>query len=374
MYIVNKETKKTKMVNEISYSDIGLKERNDLQEWIANNTELLGEELLIIQKEFDGFNNTRERLDLLALDKEGNLVIIENKLDDSGRDVVWQAMKYAGYSSTLTKSDIKSIFQQYLDKCGIEEKVEDLIVDFFNKSNFDEVILNNELSQRIILVARSFRPEVTNTVMWALKYGINIKCIEIIPYMIGENLVVDTNQIIPEKSTEDMTIKYQEKAYEQFKDRNYRQKSEVYRNEFWHLFLPKFNEVSELFRGRSLDLDFYNHWVSAGAKITSVVYVFWVTSDHVGVALEIGSTDKEYNKKVYDFLNQYEDDINEKFGGELSWERNSDKKISRIAARLYDVSIFNKDDWDKMMDFLKNNMLNLEKSLKDYIELYKHSK
>lgn len=43
------------------------------------------EELLIIQKEFDGFEDTRERLDLLALDKEGRLVLIENKLDDTGR-------------------------------------------------------------------------------------------------------------------------------------------------------------------------------------------------------------------------------------------------------------------------------------------------
>lgn len=129
---------------------------------------MLGEELLIIQKEFDGFNNTRERLDLLALDKDGNLVIVENKLDDSGREVVWQAMKYAGYSSTLTKDDIKSIFQQYLDKFGINEKSEDLITEFLDKSSFDEVILNNELSQRIILVAKSFRPEVTNTVMGRL--------------------------------------------------------------------------------------------------------------------------------------------------------------------------------------------------------------
>ncbi|MEX0604876.1 MAG: hypothetical protein WD623_04740 [Marinobacter sp.] len=29
----------------------------------------------------------REWLDLLAIDKDGNLVIIENKLDDSGQDV-----------------------------------------------------------------------------------------------------------------------------------------------------------------------------------------------------------------------------------------------------------------------------------------------
>ena len=50
----------------------------------------LGEELLIIQKEFSGFDDTQERLDLLALDKDGRLVVIENKLDDSGRD--WLVM------------------------------------------------------------------------------------------------------------------------------------------------------------------------------------------------------------------------------------------------------------------------------------------
>jgi len=43
---------------------------------------------LVIQKEFDGFNETNERLDLLALDKQGNIVVIENKLDDSGKDVI----------------------------------------------------------------------------------------------------------------------------------------------------------------------------------------------------------------------------------------------------------------------------------------------
>ena len=40
----------------------------------SKNPEVLGEELLIIQKEFDGFNDTKERLDLLALDSDGGLV------------------------------------------------------------------------------------------------------------------------------------------------------------------------------------------------------------------------------------------------------------------------------------------------------------
>ena len=112
MYLVDNETKRVTEIKNTSFKNCGLKERKDLQEWIANNPNILGEELLIIQKEFDGFNDTNERLDLLAIDKLGNLVIIENKLDDSGKNVVWQAMKYAGYCSSLKNDDIKEILFQ----------------------------------------------------------------------------------------------------------------------------------------------------------------------------------------------------------------------------------------------------------------------
>src|SRR5690606_27464897 len=71
-------------------------------------------ELLIIQKEFSGFKDTNERLDLLALDKQGNLVVIGNKLDDSGREVAWQVLKYASYCSSLSTEDITQIYNSYL--------------------------------------------------------------------------------------------------------------------------------------------------------------------------------------------------------------------------------------------------------------------
>lgn len=79
-------------VQKVSFSELNLRERCHLQEWLAKHPNALtddnvDDELLIIQKEFSGFSDTNERLDLLAIDKKGNLVIIENKLDDSGRDV-----------------------------------------------------------------------------------------------------------------------------------------------------------------------------------------------------------------------------------------------------------------------------------------------
>ncbi len=84
MYIIDREKNRISKLEEKTFHELKFKEREHLQEWIANNPSSLGEVLLIIQKEFNGFGETNERPDLLALDKLGNLVIIENKLDDSG--------------------------------------------------------------------------------------------------------------------------------------------------------------------------------------------------------------------------------------------------------------------------------------------------
>ena len=131
MYLIDKENNRIKvLLKERKFSELGFKERQHLQQWIAESPEILGEELLVIQQEFDGFNDTNERLDLLALDKEGNIVVIENKLDDTGRDVTWQVLKYASYCSTLTKENIRKIYQDYLDKRGKGEQATKKISEF----------------------------------------------------------------------------------------------------------------------------------------------------------------------------------------------------------------------------------------------------
>ncbi len=374
MFLVNKDSKITEKIKEVTFKEFGLKERKDLQEWIANNPSMLGEELLIIQKEFDGFNETNERLDLLALDKFGNLVIIENKLDDSGRNVVWQAFKYAGYCSSLKKDDIKNIFQQYLNKNNKSENAEDLITEFLEKADFSEVQLNQDLSQRIILVSREFRKEVTNTVLWARKYGIKIQCIKMMPYNVGEQLVVETDQIIPVKDLAEIMISYDQKSQEDYLTKENLANCQIIRNEFWHKLLPYFNSKSNIFSGRNIDLNQYDHWISTGCGMSGCVYSFVVTKNYCDVELALSSSNKDFNKKVFDYFYDKKDNIENEFGDKLFWERLDDKKMSRISYRLEEVSIFDKDDWNKMITFLTENMIKLDKVLKKYINSYSRKK
>lgn len=109
LYKVKESEKKVELIHETEFSIEGFKERYDIQEWIADNPNILGEELFIIAKEFNEFDKTRERTDLLALDREGNLVIIELKRDDTGADVHWQAIKYASYFRKVKPDQIVKI-------------------------------------------------------------------------------------------------------------------------------------------------------------------------------------------------------------------------------------------------------------------------
>lgn len=149
MFVIGKEKNRINKIKCSTFSDLKLREREHLQEWLENTPTAFGEddELLFIQKEFDGFDDTRERLDLLAIDKQGDLVIIENKLDDSGKDVTWQVLKYASYCSSLSKQQIKDIYQSYLDKKGSSENAESNISDFLDAEDFKEIQLNK--TQRI---------------------------------------------------------------------------------------------------------------------------------------------------------------------------------------------------------------------------------
>lgn len=369
MYIVNKEKNIIENLQKSTFTELGFRERAHLQEWIAHNPECLGEELLIIQKEFDGFDDTKERLDLLALDKQGNLVIIENKLDDTGRDVTWQSLKYASYCSSLTKNQIKNIFQQYLDKEGNNEKSEELLLDFFDEVDYEEIELNIGQSQRIIMVAGNFRKEVTSTVLWLMNYMIRIQCIKAIPYKLGEQIFLDLNQIIPVKEIEEYTIKMAEKTAEESYVKNESKNRHNIRLEFWNQLLGQIKNLNgfSLFDNISSSK---NNYIGAGSGIASISYNFVACKGYARVELYMLNT-KEVNKTIFDKLYLQKDRIEKALEKTIEWERLDDQKVCRIKSQINDVDIFNKEDWSKMIEFLISEMIKFEQVFREPLKVIK---
>jgi len=365
MYVLDKETNKIKKIKSKLFHDFGFKEREHLQEWIANYPECLGEELLIIQKEFNGFSDTNERLDLLALDKSGTLVVIENKLDDTGKDVTWQALKYVSYCSTLTKQQIKEIYQAYLDKSSLKQKAEENIVEFFNGKLFSEISLN-EIDQRMILVAGKFRKEVTSTVMWMLNHGIKAQCFKVTPYEFDNQVLLEMDQIIPVKEAEDYIIKIADKTREEKVVKEINQDIYELRKVFWAELLEKFNALSSQYRNVNVGFD---NWLSSGSGVSGAPFSFVVTKGYSSVDISINKGTQQENKKIFDQLFSQKETIENTYGSKLIWERLDEKKSCRIMDKMFNVDITNRDDWDKIKEFLCDAMIKFEKALKEPLKM-----
>jgi len=370
MFVLDKESNKIIKIQSKAFHDFGFKERDHLQEWIANYPECLGEELLIIQKEFDGFNDTNERLDLLALDKSGSLVVIENKLDDTGKDVTWQTLKYVSYCSTLSKLQIKEIYQAYLDKVAPTENAEENIVEFFNDKPFNEISLNDN-DQRMILVAAKFRKEVTSTVMWMLNHNIKAQCFKVTPYEFEGKVLLDMEQIIPVKEAEEYIIKMADKTREEIEVKEINRDIQELRKRFWTELLEKFNNYSPQYKNVNPGFD---HWLSSGSGVGGVVFNFITTKSYAGVELMIAKSEQSENKKIFDRLYAKKDEIEGVYGSALIWERLDDKKSSRITVRLFDVDITSQEDWDKIKEFLCKSMVKFEHALKEPLKKASTSK
>ena len=328
MYIIDKDSNKLIKVEKKTFKSLGLDERHNLQEWIAKEPSSLGEDLLIIQKEFDGFADTKERLDLLAIDKSGNLVIIENKLDDSGRDVTWQAIKYASYCSSLSKSDVIEIYQKYLNDQCLKESATENLSDFFDNRDLKDVDINVGNGQRIFFVAANFRKEVTSSVMWLLNSGLKMKCFKVTPYEYNGKVLLDFDQIIPVKDAEDYTISIAKKTQDENKSGEEKQARYTHRQSFWTEFIDYNKSVNGLF---AINTPTTDNWIGRAVKGSNGLNCNVIVNfDNCRAEIYINTGDKDRNKSIFDFLYENKDAIETKFGEVLTWQRLDDKVTSRI--------------------------------------------
>ena len=347
------------------FSDLNLNEREHLQEWLVHMPEALGEDLLIMQKEFDGFEDTRERLDLLALDKEGRLVVIENKLDDSGRDVVWQALKYVAYCSSLKKAEIVEIYQKYLNRWFNGESAVPNLCEFLGVEDLDDTVLNAGNEQRLILVAANFRKEVTATVLWLIGHGVRAQCFRVVPYSFGEELLIDLQQIIPTPEAADYMIGMADKESEEKASQRTLTQTQKLRHAFWAKMLEELRArgVSR-YENISPSRD---HWLASATGLSGCGYNLIFGKNLARVDLYLSRTQADENKWIFDQLERERQEIEGRFGTELQWQRLDDKKACRICYP-HPFDGFDDDNWPEMIDWLYTHIVKLEEAFSEPLD------
>ena len=102
-----------------TYASLRLKEREDVQRVLREHIEAISPDTLILAEEFGQWEDSKRRIDLLGLDRDGCLVVIELKRTDDGGHMELQALRYAAMVSTMTFDQAVEAHREYLEKRGL---------------------------------------------------------------------------------------------------------------------------------------------------------------------------------------------------------------------------------------------------------------
>lgn len=208
LYEITKEG--LKFIPTSNFHERQIKEREDLQRLLKKNIEVLSSDLLVIAEEFGDWENSYRRIDLLAIDKAANLVVIELKRTIDGGHMELQALRYAAMVSAMTFAQACKAFDGFLKENGMEADAESKILQFLEWEQPDEGQFAQDV--RIILASADFSKEITTTVMWLNTRGLDIRCYRMLPHDMEGRTILDIQQIIPLPEAEDFQVKVKEKT------------------------------------------------------------------------------------------------------------------------------------------------------------------
>ena len=181
------DKEKPSKLEKIWFSKHGFKEVPNLHQWLAYEPQLLGENLLVIALNHPIVPGGALYTDILAVDRSGALVVVEVKLDWSGGAVYWQAARYAAAYWKFSPDQIIDIYAEFnlYNKLNRVDRAEAIKCLIEHTGANDEQELKAKLNhhQRIVLVAREFEKEDTESARWLKNHGIDISFLKLTPYV-----------------------------------------------------------------------------------------------------------------------------------------------------------------------------------------------
>ena len=303
--------------------DLARLERLDLREvwpheaqkftpWLLENLELLNEAT--------GLNLTgaeREQaagafsVDLVATDKEGNRVVIENQLQRTDHDHLGKLITY------LVAYDAKAA----------------------------------------VWIVGEGRPEHVQAIAWLNEqadtrfYLVKVEAVRIADSPPAPLLTLIVGPSEDKATRRAVTDKLNERQ----------QKNQ----EFWQELLERAKSRTSLHAAVSPSTDY---WIAAGAGRTSMSFNYVIRSHSARVALVIGTPDAQKNLAVFEQLRAAKDQIERDFGEPLEWQRLEGKKACRICKNLDIGGIDDRDRWPDIQNAMIDAMVRLEKALRPHID------
>lgn len=340
-------------ITETSFDRAGVHERSDLQRLLKKQIDVILSDTLVIAEEFGEWEESKRRIDLLALDKDANLIVIELKRTEDGGHMELQAIRYAAMVEYMTFDRAVDIYSRYLAQNGNNTDARMAILDFLGWDDSDEDSFAQDV--KIVLVSANFSKEITTAVMWLNKRDLDIRCIRLTPYQYNGHVLIDVQQVIPLPEAAQYQIQIKEKEQQERKERTERN-TQYYR--FWGSLLELAKGRTDLHAGLSPSKG--DSLCVKSYRRARLCYVINQNDGRVGLYIT--------QRDLYDELENHKQEIQAAFGDDLLWTAREDGKTSRIA---YDISVggYRRDEseWQRIQTEMIEVMHRLEKAVLPFI-------
>jgi hypothetical protein len=345
-----------------SFIDEKILERRDLQRLLKADITPLGDDLMVLAEEFGNWEESSRRIDLLCLDKQARLVVVEIKRSEDGGHMELQAIRYAEMVSSMTLEQAMSAHARMLTGDDTEARSRKEILEFLELDSTEEVELTEDV--RIILVSGDFSSELATSVIWLNKHALDVTCIRLKPYKVGDRIVLDVTQLIPLPEAANYEVKVRAQAQETRKVRSARQ--EIF-GRFWAQLIDRSRSRTQLFANRSTTTD---HWLSAGIGRAGFGLNLSLTEERARVEcyIRMGKDSDDRNKAAFSALMLQREQIEATFGEQLDWQDLPDRIGCRICKDFEGGWRTPETEWVSLQDRLVETAISLEKALKNPIQ------
>ncbi len=174
-------------------AEVSLGKEAMLEQMIIEDSTILSDRWLLIGKQVHtshgGF------IDLLALNQDGQLIVVELKRKQTPREVVAQALDYASWAQNLTTDELASIYDNFSGGGSLGEAFQQR----FGLS-LDEEQLNS--SHQIVIVASSLDPSTERIVNYLNRMDLAINVIFFQVFQDGTNQYLSRAWLIDPIETE----------------------------------------------------------------------------------------------------------------------------------------------------------------------------
>jgi hypothetical protein len=306
-----------------SFADLKLRERDDLQRLLRTQIEVLAADLYVIAEEFGEWEDSRRRIDLLAIDKQANLLVIELKRANDGGHMELHTIRYASMASAMTFERAEQIHSEFLARMGEPaEEAKSRMLAFLGWDEPDEE--NFAPDVRMVLVSEDSGKEPTTAVLWLRERDIDIRCFRLRPYKDGETRRIDVQQIIPLPEADEYQVQLREK--EKVGRKNRAERYDV-RLRFWEGVIA----IARTRKARHANIKpGPHHWLGASSGIRGLGLNHVIVQEYGVAEPYIDRGKAAENKRIFDQLHARKEEIEKAFGTPLLWERLDTKRACRI--------------------------------------------